>query len=179
MYRLMLFTLIIFLFSCESPSGQSGYVYPDKVIEYELQNYFDRAKFELYRLNKKCPCLGTIEVNGKVDTFDTFEMDVDLIGVEVESDTIIFSLNLSVNGTKVMISDPSYGECTGFAQIRFTKGNNFPVLAELGCRAVVDYTDTLYLSERRRQDKEFIKCALGSSKTNLWLKKYIDEKILH
>ena len=167
---------IIFLCILSAKCSKISDEYPESIIANHLQEEFDVAKFEAYKLVGRfdCFCEGSPE-NNRSAKYGLLSLDLNLVGLDNMKDTTIIFLGFVASDQQgipvpVVPIMKTYTDCFDIVGMVFINGAMKPNFALLG-EAVMDYNNTKHTEG---MDEHFKKCLKDSNvNLNKWLKNYL------
>jgi hypothetical protein len=156
--------------------------YPEIISRHHIEEIYDLAKYELYKMNSCCECNCVAKQypvsNGTSYLFATpLSLDVDLDTILLVKDTIwfYFSYSKTINNSKIKykIIDDIYKGCTNNYSISFDVNTKKP----LKC-----YSDENLIGEFGKEPKlnnledNLLKCIARGDTVNKWLIEFMSRR---
>lgn len=174
------FLFFLLFFGCDSQSQE----YPEEIVKYSLENQFDAAKLEVYRMTggQVCDCRGTTDLmrdNEKGESVLLLESNLKLIDFSNIRDTITYTFKFETTDQtgqpqEIQIIPQGYTDCSGFFQMVFQGKSLAPFKAIVEGGATYDYLSDPSLNSLI--NKNFLECIGNNKINNPWLKKYIHDQ---
>jgi hypothetical protein len=180
-----MFLLIILIFDegcSQKPKDNFTNFYPSVIQSNRLENVFDIAKFELYKINSCCECrCKAKEINtptsiaGNMISPLSLNLDLDTINLEQDTATFYFSYYLEQHEKKIKytIVDDFYKGCVHTYAISINTKTNQPIKC-FSDENLIGYYDKE--PKLKNLDFQFDKCLKLEAHINPWLKNYLIQK---
>lgn len=141
--RLNLLLLIFFFCSIFSCNEEKSYPISNTNTSENFYFRYQLAKFVVYKINAGsiCDCQGEIYINDhQRDTFLLMQLDVNLLDVHFNRDTMVMFLDFFYQDKRPRIISSLY-DCFSTIGVGFLKGSDYPSFAIVGHNAYIDLSD--------------------------------------
>ena len=183
MIRNTLLTGIVAIIGIIAGCSEVKTEYPQIIVDNQLEEQFDVAKFEAYKIigGVNCNCMGVSNSNNQKhvkDSFNLLTLDLFLVSLDIKNDTIIYFMDFYTKDENTQMKQTttlskSYGDFFDIIGIGFLKKSTRRFIAYIDDKGVIDFID---LHHNQLRDSTFLACLKHGTKINRWLQSYLKQR---